>query len=240
MHHHHSSLQPADNDSDEGSRNVCVQMAECCCVFNLCYTFDDEDSVDELLLANMEQRMSSAQQMTVIDPDISLSARSMDDNYTLPRDFQPMQAYYDLYEHLANTDPTLSASSPRDSPRISDQAFLDALKLLGGRTGSPSEVGRAFTILLLAIRATETGSEKREEYIRQCDYYRDMYSRSDLEDAAQAELHCLQVSPGNRERNRKQANVLYYQKAIYYTHHSSAKLALIRDYVEYCDTLKQQ
>ncbi len=207
-----------------------VTVAECCCVFNLCYTFDDEadDSAQELLMAN---------EMRGIDTAVPLSTREADELFALPPHFDPMQAYYDLYEFLPGTDTQHSASSPRDSPRVTEDAVLQALKVLGSQTADAPEVSRAFTFLLLAIRATEKGSEKREEYIRQCHYYRDVYSRDDTDDAAHAAAYAREVAPQNRHRNKKHMNLLCFQKAIYYTHNMTAKLALIDQYSAYCAEL---
>ena len=186
---------------------------ECFCYCNPCWSEEEQEEDDESFL---------------IDTDIQLSARSEDDAFTLPQDFDAIDDYYKTFQAIDGSDKTASM-------QISDEKYQliwDRLRT-GTREGYTS-LNSDLILFKMSIRHYE-GDEMIEQ-IKSYEFFMDKYDTLRQQDNDNASLY---LDNARKHINKHEARVTYYKKAIYFTHDMTRKLIIRKEYMNYCETLKR-
>jgi hypothetical protein len=190
---------------------------DCCCLFNPFYAFPEESTDSE----ELRQR------------------EPMLDAYRLPPEWNAMRQYHAAFDTLdsqfeAALDAT-SAYTARPSPRVDPSRVARALEILAEGEVGARELQSEFNLLRLAISEHPPLSAERARLIGQYELYRDIRSRGD-EAARQEAMWWLEDA--RSPKHGAEQRVLFYQKALYFTHRHSEKAALRCEYEQFCERLK--
>jgi hypothetical protein len=187
---------------------------ECFCYCNPCWSAEEEEEEDdESFLINN-------------DTDIQLSARSDDDGFTLPQDFDAIDDYYKSFNSIDGSDKTPSI-------HISEEKYemiWDRLRT-GTREGYTS-LNSDLILFKMSIR--DYHGDEMIEQIKSYEFFMDKYDTLRQQD----DNATLYLDNARKHINKHEARVTYYKKAIYFTHDMTRKLIIRKEYINYCETLK--
>jgi hypothetical protein len=197
------------------------QWRDCLCLLNPFYTFSEEEDVE--------------------DPPflVTLEKPPVDDAFFLDQSFDPLTAYYGLFDQL-DTDERFAVLSTgsrnSDSPRVnvSEDGLAEAAMVLGNRRSDRVHQLRSFNLYRMAIRASETGSQRRTDLIKEYEAFRNLLSASEPMDLQESRRL---ITEARSTENKKEDRLLYYQKALFFTHRTDAKVLYRGEYVLYCQSL---
>lgn len=187
---------------------------ECLCFCNPCCSNDGDDVIDD--------------EAFLVDNDIQLSARSEDDQFTLPDDFDAIDEYYKSF---------LTLDTVNDLHLSINEEMYEMLceRLREGTRDGYTTLNSDLLLYKMSIR--RYNGEEMIEHIKSYELFMDKYDSHRQQDEDNAQLY---LDNARNHINKHEARVTYYKKAIYFTHDMTRKLIIRKEYTTYCQTLKRR
>jgi len=198
------------------------------CLLNPCYRYDEDEGEDFLLISP-----------TSVEP---LREQDCGDPFFLTDSFDAMEEYYALFDRLDCAERSGLSSIVLNSAlslmsTVSAERLSEAASVLGSLSSQRQDVAHALSLYLTAIRACENSSPRRMELIKEYESFRNIHSSVAVPDMHQSRWF---IDNARATTNSKELRLLYYQKALFFTHGNATKIAYQTEYKTYCENLRKR
>jgi hypothetical protein len=185
------------------------------CLLNPLYTFSDEEGEGEnpSFLVSLEHDCEG------------------EDPFRLPPDFDPLRAYYAAFDSLDNDS---CFTHTRFGWVIGQDTMEEAYETLLDVDAATHDVDRCFRMYRVAIRAQDNSPERQEALITEYEFLMDLHCGHEAGDLALAQRYREEAQSA---ANGREARLLHYHKALFFTHRAGDKAQLRHEYLLYCEGL---
>lgn len=194
---------------------------ECLCYCNPCWSDDYYDTCE----TNEEYLIND-------DNNIPLSSRVEDDTFTLPPDFDPIEDYCTCFDSLSH----ISGRVKRSSINLVKPETFKEIRLRLKTSTDLNYPSLKSDITLFKIGMTQKDAEERRSNIKDYEFIMNRYPSLREMDAENAEHY---ADNARNKDNKRSMRLVYFKKAIYYTHDIESKKILWDEYILFCDELKK-